>query len=92
MKKGANEHRSQYRLPDALYIQLKDSATKNHRSINAELVARLESTFPRLLVSVDATGKDIRDEIVKLSLGDVMTSDEINGLALRILELIEQRR
>ncbi len=40
-------YRSQFRLPYSLYEHLKEAADRNHRSVNAELVARLESTFPR---------------------------------------------
>jgi len=38
-------YRSQFRLPYALYEQLKASADKNRRSVNAELVARLEESL-----------------------------------------------
>lgn len=38
-------YRSQFRLPQSLYEELKKAADENHRSLNAELVARLESTF-----------------------------------------------
>lgn len=38
-------YRSQFRLPYPIYEQLKASADNNHRSVNAELVARLERTF-----------------------------------------------
>lgn len=38
-------YRSQFRLPYDLYERLKDSADKNHRSLNAELVARLHESF-----------------------------------------------
>ncbi|TWH63817.1 Arc-like DNA binding dprotein [Azomonas agilis] len=38
-------YRSQFRLPYSLYEQLKASAETHHRSINAELVARLEASF-----------------------------------------------
>jgi hypothetical protein len=38
-------YRSQFRLPYALYEQLKVSADANRRSVNAELVARLEATL-----------------------------------------------
>lgn len=38
-------YRSQFRLPYSLYESLKEAADSNHRSVNAELVARLESTF-----------------------------------------------
>lgn len=38
-------YRSQFRLPQSLYECLKKSADSNHRSVNAELVARLEHSF-----------------------------------------------
>lgn len=38
-------YRSQFRLPYSLYESLKESAGSNRRSINAELVARLEDSF-----------------------------------------------
>lgn len=41
-------YRSQFRLPYSLYELLKASADENHRSVNAELVARLESTFKKM--------------------------------------------
>lgn len=37
--------RSQFRLPQSLYEKLKAAAEKNRRSVNAELVARLEESF-----------------------------------------------
>lgn len=40
-------YRSQFRFPYSLYEQLKKSADSNHRSVNAELVARLEESFQR---------------------------------------------
>lgn len=39
------EFRSQFRLPMPLAEKLKISAEKNHRSLNAEIVDRLESSF-----------------------------------------------
>lgn len=38
-------YRSQFRLPWELYEQMKTSADTNQRSVNAELVARLEESF-----------------------------------------------
>jgi hypothetical protein len=38
-------YRSQFRLPGALYEQLKEAAQREGRSINAEVVARLQQTF-----------------------------------------------
>lgn len=40
-------YRSQFRLPYSLYESLKDAADNNRRSVNAELVARLEECFGR---------------------------------------------
>ena len=37
-------YRSQLRLPYELYEKLKEESEKNHRSLNAEIVARLEKT------------------------------------------------
>lgn len=41
-------YRSQFRLPYSLYELLKASADHNHRSVNAELIARLTSTFKKM--------------------------------------------
>ncbi|SEC24860.1 Arc-like DNA binding domain-containing protein [Pseudomonas saponiphila] len=38
-------YRSQFRLPYPLYEQLKAAADGNRRSVNAELVARVEESF-----------------------------------------------
>ena len=38
-------YRSQFRMPQDLYERLKAEADKNKRSVNAELVARLEDSF-----------------------------------------------
>ncbi|MDD2046093.1 Arc family DNA-binding protein [Pseudomonas sp. GD04058] len=41
-------YRSQFRLPYPLYEQLKAASDENRRSVNAELVARLEASFSPL--------------------------------------------
>lgn len=41
----SDEHRSQYRLPAELAEQLKQAAEASGRSLNAELVARLQQSF-----------------------------------------------
>ncbi|ULL06630.1 Arc family DNA-binding protein [Pseudomonas putida] len=41
----ADLYRSQFRIPYPLYEQLKAAADGNRRSVNAELVARLEESF-----------------------------------------------
>lgn len=40
-----DQHRSQYRLPDELYERLKAASEKSGRSLNSEVVARLEASF-----------------------------------------------
>lgn len=47
-------YRSQFRLPYSLYEQIKASADANHRSVNAELVARLEASFQKSYTFADA--------------------------------------
>lgn len=48
-------YRSQFRFPYSLYELLKAAADKNRRSVNAELVARLEASFstPPMVILVD---------------------------------------
>jgi CMP-2-keto-3-deoxyoctulosonic acid synthetase len=40
-----NEFRSQFRLPGSLYDRLKEAAEQNGRSLNAEIVVRLQGSF-----------------------------------------------
>lgn len=58
-------YRSQFRLPQSLYEKLKGEADKNRRSVNAELVARLEASFTDDRVSALA-------EIITLNFDDVI--------------------
>ncbi|WP_175983232.1 Arc family DNA-binding protein [Caballeronia zhejiangensis] len=85
-------HRSQYRLPWPLYEELKAAADKNRRPLNAELVARLESTFPRLAVSADADIPALHATISKMSLAELMTPAEITMFAERMLEAVRHKR
>ncbi|MCV4285111.1 Arc family DNA-binding protein [Pseudomonas capsici] len=54
-------YRSQFRLPYTLYELLKASADENHRSVNAELVARLESSFKKMDLVRHSLGLPITD-------------------------------
>ena len=85
-------HRSQYRLPWPLYEELRAAAEKNRRPLNAELVARLESTFPRLTVSADSDLPALHSTISKMSLADLMTPAEITMFVERMLEVVRQKR
>lgn len=40
-------YRSQFRIPYSLYELLKASADENRRSVNAELISRLEASFAK---------------------------------------------
>ncbi|CAG9264399.1 Arc-like DNA binding domain-containing protein [Burkholderia diffusa] len=77
-------YRSQYRLPWPLYEQLKESADQNRRSLNAEIVERLWSSYA---YSNTDLGR-LREAIAKMSLSDVMTADELSKLAERVLQLV----
>lgn len=56
MKKD-DTFRSQFRLPYELYEKLKEESEKNHRSLNAEIVARLQDSF--LGVATNASGTSL---------------------------------
>lgn len=74
-------YRSQFRLPYSLYEQLKKSADANHRSVNAELVARLEASFSSDVASLLPPGLRGRvEESAKLHNRSV--ADEIYVLLL----------
>lgn len=65
-----DQYRSQFRLPYSLYDQLKSAADAHKRSVNAELVARLEASFrapddpvDRLLTVLDVRDRRLIDEL-----------------------------
>ncbi|GJH13554.1 Arc family DNA-binding protein [Caballeronia novacaledonica] len=84
-------HRSQYRLPWPLYEELKAAAEKNRRPLNAELIARLESTFPQLSVGADADVSTLHRTISQMSLAELMTPAEITMFAQRMLDIVNKK-
>lgn len=67
-------YRSQFRLPYSLYELLKASADENHRSVNAELIARLESTFKKMDVVRHALGLQMAEsEDGQYELGEIQS-------------------
>lgn len=48
-----DQHRSQFRIPYPLYERLKAEAEAQKRSLNAEIVARLQASFAQTPVSLD---------------------------------------
>ncbi|GLX87874.1 hypothetical protein Pfra02_04430 [Pseudomonas fragi] len=69
-------YRSQFRLPYSLYESLKISASSNRRSLNAELVARLEESF-------GAQGSDA-DRLQRAGMPGGMASPLIESLVAQI--------
>tara|TARA_B100001079_G_C16408939_1_gene515182 strand:+ start:1093 stop:1335 length:243 start_codon:yes stop_codon:yes gene_type:complete len=59
------------RLPAALHEQIKEASEQNHRSMNAEMVARLAASFEQRGLSIDsikaADEMKIQDAIEVLS-------------------------
>ena len=58
--------RSQFRLPSELADQLRDAADASGRSMNAEVVARLEQSFAAY-IDKDLTSKMLNTEVQRLS-------------------------
>lgn len=75
-------YRSQFRLPYSLYEKMKASADKNRRSVNAELIARLEESFsPRTLDDVQvAKSAELDREIARLTMEGANYSRAMNAL------------
>lgn len=61
-------YRSQFRLPWALYEQLKERAEVEGRSLNAEVVKRLEASFD----PVDFLGVQVHDQAGQAAVLEVM--------------------
>ena len=47
-------------IPDELHASLRESAERNRRSLNSEILMRLESTFAAPLVNVTDHGRSLR--------------------------------
>ena len=47
-------------IPPALHKRLKDSAVRNRRSLNSEILARLEGVGPAAFRDADAYAADLR--------------------------------
>lgn len=78
-------YRSQFRLPYSLYEQLKASADKNRRSVNAELVARLEESFAsdihRIIRAVEPATNGPAPELEELQLNLEIVLEQVKHLA-----------
>ena len=74
-------YRSQFRLPYPLYEKLKAHADKSGRSVNAELVARLEQSFyeaPLSGLSIEDVIK-VSHQVIKSLYTDFVPRSEIQS-------------
>ncbi|MBZ9665741.1 Arc family DNA-binding protein [Pseudomonas sp. LMG 31766] len=81
-------YRSQFRLPHPLYEKLKASADANHRSVNAELVARLEASFdPNAFVDLAANLQpdETSDPTIRQEVSDIKKQFSLFQEMLEIL-------
>jgi hypothetical protein len=86
-------YRSQFRLPQDLYLKLKEAADSNRRSLNAELIARLEPTFPESLQpNAGEPLQQICESLANTKLADLMTPDEIQTIARRMLDAVQTKQ
>lgn len=53
-------------IPKDLHTMLKESAEKNRRSLNSEILARLESDFTAPTVDREAHARKLREIVAKL--------------------------
>lgn len=58
-------YRSQFRLPWDLYDRLKEASETSGRSLNAEVVARLEASFTQPVNPLDASIKVLEQIMVE---------------------------
>lgn len=71
-------HRSQFRLPYVLYDRIKAAAEANKRSINAEIVSRLEASFTHEDDQFDRLEKILADR-------DAWVVEEIKGAVAKAM-------
>lgn len=66
-------------LPPELHRALKDAAARNRRSLNGEIVTRLEASFSRTVVDVDAVLARIRERSARAPVAG-LDEDELRSL------------
>lgn len=67
-KPGRGSDQFMVRLPDGMRERLRDAADANNRSMNAEIVARLEHSFEAPMVDravIDALAQEMLSEVRK---------------------------
>lgn len=69
-------------MPPDLYVRLKESATRNRRSLNSEAIVQLERQFPRRRTPEEERRlmeeiRELRERIAKR--GHIFTEEEITA-------------
>lgn len=57
-------------IPKDLHVRLRESAERNRRSLNSEILARLESEFAAPVVDAEAHARALRVFVAKLPRAD----------------------
>ena len=57
-------------IPKALHVRLKESAEKNRRSLNSEILARLEAEFSAPVIDIAARERALREFVARLPRAD----------------------
>ena len=57
-------------IPEDLHARLRDSAARNRRSLNSEILARLESDFAAPAVDAEAHARALRAFVARLPRAD----------------------
>ena len=57
-------------IPKELHARLKESAGKNRRSLNSEILTRLESDFAAPAVDAEAHARTLREFVARLPRAD----------------------
>ncbi|PTM96485.1 Arc family DNA-binding protein [Mycoplana dimorpha] len=82
-KIGRGSEQAMIRLPDGMRDRLKEEAKKNGRSMNAEIVARLEATF------YDPTGHSATEALNSVIAANYINATKIAAILREALERVE---
>ncbi|MGU7843823.1 Arc family DNA-binding protein [Burkholderia sp. AW33-5] len=86
-------YRSQFRLPWSVYLQLKDAAQENGRSLNGELVARLSASLAlrsgENVKAAPLTTDQLSKVLQQITLPNLLTTNELETVAKRLQKLLD---
>lgn len=74
------------RLPDGMRDRLKDEATKNNRSLNAEVVARLEHSMSPAFQGIEP---ELLESLPRFALQSARATEKLLDQSDRLFELLD---